>query len=594
MKSGTLRLRLLRLLLAALGHLSFAASQRLGSLAGLLLWYSRGRMALVTRENLQICYPALSPRQRSALGRASLMETGKTIFEAAIAWTAPPERSLAAIVEVIGKHEVDEAIALGRGVIFVIPHLGNWEIVNHYLGRHYGLTHMYRPHPSAPFNATVQAWRSRSGTRFVPTNRDGIKAQLTALRNGLAIGAMPDLEPDVNSGKFARFFGVPCLSSTLIPRLAARTGARVVLTSCRRLETGRGFRVAFEPLAMDNRCTGSILQSLNDAIETVIRQAPGQYLWSYKRFRTRPAGEQQLYQFRQHPLRVAVESAALHLGLASMSRLPLDLLRRAGALLGELLTRTRNRYIRQSRANLRLCGDCVLPGDGSSLARESLIETGKCVMEAGKVWQAGDGDLDSLISTDGTEYLMGGPAIILTPPLGNREVLMRYLGSHHAVTEYYHPKSHTALDDLIRRHRTGMGISLVPHTSAGVATLLARLGAGELVTLCPDQQPRPGWGEFVSFFGVPALTPAALATLVRESDAAILIGAAIRNAGGFRVMFAPCILENRNQPDACILAQVNSQLERTIRMMPGQYRWSDKRFNIRPPGEPGIYARGLR
>ncbi|MDZ7686535.1 MAG: hypothetical protein U5O39_17395 [Gammaproteobacteria bacterium] len=170
--------------------------------------------------------------------------------------------------------------------------------------------------------------------RLVPASLAGIRAQYQRLRDGGAIGSMPDQEPAVHTGVFAPFFGVDCLTSELVPDLVRKTGATPVVAWCKRLRDGAGFEVVMQPLSGELTA-----EAMNAAIERAVRTAPEQYLWSYKRFRTRPDGEREPYQFRQHPLRVWLERALAELWLRASARLSLERLARTGARLGEIAYR---------------------------------------------------------------------------------------------------------------------------------------------------------------------------------------------------------------------------------------------------------------
>ncbi|MDZ7686536.1 MAG: hypothetical protein U5O39_17400 [Gammaproteobacteria bacterium] len=181
--------------------------------------------------------------------------------------------------------------------------------------------------------------------------------------------------------------------------------------------------------------------------------------------------------------------------------------------------------------------------------------------------------------------------IVLTPPLGNREVLLRFLAERNRIMDHYHPGPSTARDDLIRHRRNAWGIGLAPETREGIVRLTEHLLHGGTVTFCPDQQPRLRGGHFIPFFGEPALTARSLARLVQTTGAAVCLGIAWRDpaGGGFHVQFRPIPLD-RTADDSTLLTAVNQALETAIAEAPSQYRWSDKRFNIRPAGERKLYS----
>ncbi len=561
--------RLLRVAIAAPGALPFRLLQALGGLAGLGAWLFGTRGAAVCRENIEMCFPALSRDERRRLARKAMVEAGRTIAESSFAWTRGAATCRALIRETAGEADVD---AIDGPRVFIIPHLGNWEMINHYLGERYGLTHMYQTFRSGAVESVIQSSRARSGTEFVPATAAGIRAQRKRLGAGGNIGAMPDQEPPVHAGVFASFFGQQSLTSTLVPELCRRSNAVPVLATCLRLQDGSGFRV--EMRVLDTPLTA---ESMNLEIENAIRAHPEQYLWTYKRFRTRPDGEAELYQLRQSAARAYVEKTAIRAAIAITSRLGLRRARRLGAMLGDIVYRLRLRVARDTAVNLEITSRA------RELIRDSLRESGKTLLETGAVWRARD------FQPRIDEPLPGlAGAIVLTPPLGNREAVMQFLSSNNRVVDYYHPNKRTSLDNLIRDHRTASGIALAPQTNAGVQRLIDAIRRGDTVTLCPDQQPRLRGGVFVPFFDAPALTTKALSNLIRETGAHCYIAVAERNRDGFQLSLTPVEVD-RDGDDETILSGVNASLETAIDKIPAQYRWSDRRFNIRPPGEHKLY-----
>ena len=111
---------------------------------------------------------------------------------------------------------------------------------------------------------------------------------LKALGRGEAIGILPDQVPGVGEGEWVEFFGRPAYTMTLVTRLAARTGAPVLLGYAERLSWGRGYRVVVEPLP-ESAPGESPVRTLNRGLEQMIRRCPTQYLWGYNRYKV-PAG----------------------------------------------------------------------------------------------------------------------------------------------------------------------------------------------------------------------------------------------------------------------------------------------------------------
>ncbi|MGM0693378.1 MAG: lysophospholipid acyltransferase family protein [Pseudomonadota bacterium] len=243
----------------------------------------------VTRTNLAEVYPSRSRAERRRLSRQSLTHSTATMLELGFAWMGDPERVEAAILEVHGRELLDEARAEGRGVIVLAPHFGNWEVLNFWLSGHFPFTAMYEPPKLAPLDPIIRQGRERRGAQLVPTNPRGVAALLKALKRSEAVGILPDQEPDWGSGVFAPFFDRPAYTATLLPKLVARTEARVVTGVALRLP-GRGFALHF--LAADARVYDpdevTSATGVNASVEAAIALDPAQYQWEYKRYRKTP------------------------------------------------------------------------------------------------------------------------------------------------------------------------------------------------------------------------------------------------------------------------------------------------------------------
>ncbi|MGC3873108.1 lysophospholipid acyltransferase family protein [Halomonas sp. GXIMD04776] len=247
----------------------------------------------VTDVNLQDVFPELDSHQRHARARESLVHSTATMLELGFAWMAEPSRVETSIVEVHGRELLDDARAEGRGVIVLAPHFGNWEVLNFWLSGHFPFTAMYEPPKISALEPIIRHGRERMGAALVPTNSRGVASLLKALKRSEAVGILPDQVPSWGSGVFADFYHRPAYTATLLPKLVARTQARVVTGVARRL-AGRGFAIHF--LAADERVYASdeaiSARGVNASVEAAIDLDPEQYQWEYKRYRKTPEQDQ--------------------------------------------------------------------------------------------------------------------------------------------------------------------------------------------------------------------------------------------------------------------------------------------------------------
>ena len=187
---------------------------------------------------------------------------------------------------------MDAAYAARRGIVFMTPHMGCFEITAQaagalYLAEHGPITVLYRPARQAALAAVVETARRRDGLETAPTTLSGVRQMIKALRAGRAVGVLPDQVPPDGLGVWSPFFDRPAYTMTLAARLIQQTGATPLLGWGERLPRAQGFRVHVlpfpEPLSAD---LDTAVAQINRAMEGLIRQRPDQYLWGYGRYKT--------------------------------------------------------------------------------------------------------------------------------------------------------------------------------------------------------------------------------------------------------------------------------------------------------------------
>ncbi len=266
-----------------LSHLPLAWLHRLGALAGWLAYLGSPRY----RRNLQanLGQAGIDP----ALRGPAAAEAGKQALELARIWMKSLEETNAQVAEVCGWEFVQAAQARGKGILFLTPHLGCFEITAQYYSAFGQITVLYRPPKQESLQQMILVGRKRQQLHLAPADLSGVRALIKALKKGEAVGMLPDQAPKVGEGAWLDFFGRPAYTMTLAARLS-ETGATVLMAWGERLPGGRGYRLHFHP--PEQPLEGDTLaraQQINHEIEALIRQCPAQYLWGYNRYK-RPAG----------------------------------------------------------------------------------------------------------------------------------------------------------------------------------------------------------------------------------------------------------------------------------------------------------------
>jgi KDO2-lipid IV(A) lauroyltransferase len=258
---AVLPLPLLQVLGAVLGWIAFAASPT----------YRRRFLANAAQAGL-----------RFADVRAAVAAAGALVAETPRLWFgAPPP------VEWHGAELIEQARAGGRGLLFLTPHLGCFEVTAQDYAAKFGeVTVLYRPARKEWLRELVATSRARPRLATAPTTLAGVRQMLKALKAGQAVGLLPDQVPPQGMGAWAPFFGRSAYTMTLSARLAKQTGARILLLWGERLPWGRGYRVHVRagPSALSPDPSAAAAE-INALMESLIRECPRQYLWGYARYK---------------------------------------------------------------------------------------------------------------------------------------------------------------------------------------------------------------------------------------------------------------------------------------------------------------------
>lgn len=278
-------------LLARVPQRAVLASGRALAFVARPLLRSRRRIAA---RNVELCFPALDAAARARLVDESVANTVIGVLESIRAWHASSS-TLRPIATIEGAEHLHAALARG-GVVLLGGHTTHLEMGIRLLGEALGRPPvvLLRRHN----NACIEDWIDRSRRRAWAADTLGkkdVRAFLDALRAGEPVIYAGDQDSNRRHA-FVPFFGVPAATLTVLPEFLRDTGASMVTWWTHRDADGR-YRLRIGP-AWDGWPTGD---PERDAarymaeLEAVVREAPGQYLWVHKRFKTRPPGESPLY-----------------------------------------------------------------------------------------------------------------------------------------------------------------------------------------------------------------------------------------------------------------------------------------------------------
>ena len=262
-----------------LSRLSLPALHRIGAALGWLVYAVSPSYRRRLNHHMELA-------GYGGLRRSAVTEAGKGLMELPFVWCAPGRR-VRATAHIENIELPQSLLAEGRGLIFLTPHLGCFEILAQAVSEHIPLTVLYRPPRKAALKPLLEQARERPAMRLAPANLGGVRMLLKALKSGGAIGLLPDQVPQQGEGAWADFYGKPAYTMTLPAKLRQMSGAPILLAYAERLPAGRGFVLRFAPF--DEELAGTPEQqarAINAAMEKLIARCPSQDFWSYNRYKT--------------------------------------------------------------------------------------------------------------------------------------------------------------------------------------------------------------------------------------------------------------------------------------------------------------------
>jgi Kdo2-lipid IVA lauroyltransferase/acyltransferase len=219
--------------------------------------------------------------------------TGVNVSDSLLLWCLPWSWCQHWVAEIEGWEEVQRAQRANttRGLLFLTPHLGCFELAAAWISYQRALTSMYRPPKQAWLDRFMRWGRQQGQSTLVPAELKGVRALLKTLKQGGAVGLLPDQVPQRGEGVWSTFFGRPAYTMTLASRLQQSTEAMAFLVSTERRVGWGGMHLHFKRLPdIGASCLiEESVHALNHALEEVVRQYPTQYLWGYNRYKV-PTG----------------------------------------------------------------------------------------------------------------------------------------------------------------------------------------------------------------------------------------------------------------------------------------------------------------
>jgi KDO2-lipid IV(A) lauroyltransferase len=266
----------------------------LGRFYARLLDRALPRLRRVAERNLAMAMPELDVAARTAIVDGVF----RSIARLLVCFARFPSigvHNLERWIRIEGTEHINAAQRQGRGVLFATAHLGNWELSAFAHGLAVGpMSVLVRPLDNPLIDRLVERRRGLSGNRVI-FKKDFARSILKALARHDKVGILIDQNASLDAGVFVDFFGVPACASTGFAKLAAHSGAAVIPAYALWMEDEGRYVLRFNPPMPMTGDAARDTATLHAGLEAAIRAHPDQWLWIHRRWKTRPPGEQTLY-----------------------------------------------------------------------------------------------------------------------------------------------------------------------------------------------------------------------------------------------------------------------------------------------------------
>ena len=261
--------------------------------AGDLGWLLVASRRRVTLANLKACFPELDGAARRQMGRRMFRNLARATVDHSVLWNGSGQ-DVAQFVRLEGAERLHDLV--NRPLILLAPHFVGLDAGGVRLSLALRLVSIY----ARQSNPVWDRWLERGRSRFFPPvliarRGSDLRAVVRAMRAGCPFYYLPDIDGGQSNSMFAPFMGVSTATLTILPRLARMTGAVVMTAVTEQTPDGYVFRI--EPPWEDfpGPSVEQDIERMNREIERWVRRLPDQYLWTHRRFKTRPPGEAPFY-----------------------------------------------------------------------------------------------------------------------------------------------------------------------------------------------------------------------------------------------------------------------------------------------------------
>ncbi|MDO4936463.1 MAG: lysophospholipid acyltransferase family protein [Sutterellaceae bacterium] len=262
-----------------------------------LMWAALADRRHVTLTNLKLCFPDMGDAERVALAKKVYRRLARAALDHGVLWAGSRE-DIENMVKFEGLENLTEPYAKGEPVIVIAPHFIGLDAAGIAFNLHVRGCSLYQRQSNPVWDKAALQGRLRFADPVLIAKSgrgEDLKAVIRAIRDGMPFYYLPDMDHGRKNSIFVPFFGTPAATVPMVSRLAKVTRAKVLFCVSEMTDSGYVIHVSQAWENFPTESPEADTRHVTEQLENWIQKLPDQYLWTHRRFKTRPEGEPSVY-----------------------------------------------------------------------------------------------------------------------------------------------------------------------------------------------------------------------------------------------------------------------------------------------------------
>lgn len=274
-----------------------AARNRAAGMVAWLFWHIVPKRRKVALTNLKLCFPQWDDEKREQVAKRCFFRLARAALDHSVLWKGSAEqvRNFVRFDEGVVERIVSTD---NRPLIVIAPHFAGLDASGIGLNLYVRGVSLYQRQSNPVWDKAAFDGRKRFSDPILiakGTHHD-LRPIIRAMRQGLPFYYLPDMDHGRRNSIFVPFFGVDAATLPMASRLAKLTNAKVIMLMAEM--TDEGYQVhatdLWENFPTDDYAADTL--RVTQELEKWIRKYPDQYMWTHRRFKTRPESAPSLYE----------------------------------------------------------------------------------------------------------------------------------------------------------------------------------------------------------------------------------------------------------------------------------------------------------